>query len=301
MEGVMPKYLSPLVSCVVCKAVKSTKGIFSHFNLTHTEDKQRPTEQGRTAKSKKISTYRKLQLLKKIQFYNNSPNICACGQPKQYNQRNNKYCGSSCAATFTNRNRVFIKSRKKHIVQPKPVCLIQYRECEYCYLMFVSSSHKGNKNRRLCSKVCLRRKRQELGSISAKERNFGGVSQSKKIFYNGVWLGSSYEVILAKSLDEYGIKWVIPKKIKYIDHNKKEHSYTADFYLPVYDVYLDPKNDFLIKNINPTLGFRDADKIKWVSEQNNVKIIILSKEQLSWDIVLKLVGDGNYDIPTSTV
>lgn len=52
-----------------------------------------------------------------------------------------------------------------------------------------------------------------------------------------------------------------------------------------YDVYLDPKNDFLINNINPRLGFKDVDKISWVSEQNNVTIIILNKHELTWPII----------------
>ncbi len=126
-------------------------------------------------------------------------------------------------------------------------------------------------------------------SILAIERGLGGVRQSKRIEYNGVKLGSSYEVTLAKSLDENNIKWEIPEKVFYKDLNDKRRSYTADFYLPDFNVYLDPKNDFLIKNINPALGFRDCDKIKWVCEQNNIKVIILNKTQLTWLNVLELL------------
>jgi len=43
---------------------------------------------------------------------------------------------------------------------------------------------------------------------------------------------------------------------------------------------LDPKNDFLINNINPRIGFKDVDKIKLVEIQNSIKIFILNKEQL---------------------
>jgi hypothetical protein len=31
------KYLSPLVSCLECREIKSSKGIFSHFIAAHTE------------------------------------------------------------------------------------------------------------------------------------------------------------------------------------------------------------------------------------------------------------------------
>lgn len=123
----------------------------------------------------------------------------------------------------------------------------------------------------------------------AKERNLGGVRQSKRIKYNGKNLGSSYELELAKSLDKNQIKWVNSKKFKYFDNEGKERTYTPDFYLVDYDVYLDPKNDFLINNVNPSLGFKDVDKIKWVSEQNEVSIIVLDKTQLDWDIVKNLL------------
>ena len=48
-----------------------------------------------------------------------------------------------------------------------------------------------------------------------------------------------------------------------------------------YDVYLDPKNDYLINKINESDGYNDVDKINWVSLQNNVKIYILNKNNLS--------------------
>jgi len=120
-------------------------------------------------------------------------------------------------------------------------------------------------------------------------RGLGGVRQSRKIEYNGVKLGSSYEVTLAISLDKNNIIWEIPKRIKYTDNLGKERTYTADFYLPKYDIYLDPKNDFLINNINPKLGFKDIDKIKWVQQQNDVQVHILNKTQLSWEYIATLL------------
>ena len=69
----------------------------------------------------------------------------------------------------------------------------------------------------------------------------------------------------------------------------KERRYTPDFYLSEYDIYLDPKNDFLINNINPSLGFFDKEKIQWVSEQNDISVIILDKDQLNWDDIQKML------------
>ena len=56
-----------------------------------------------------------------------------------------------------------------------------------------------------------------------------------------------------------------------------------------YDIYLDPKNDYLINHSNPTLGYNDCEKIDWVMEQNDVRIIILDKTQLTWDKIEELI------------
>lgn len=124
----------------------------------------------------------------------------------------------------------------------------------------------------------------------AKERNLGGVRQSRWIEYNGKKLGSSYELLTAKSLDENGVKWDVCKKINYIDPFGKQRTYTPDFYLKDYDVYLDPKNDYLLTNINPRLGFSDREKIKLVENQNGIKVLLLNKYQLTWDIIEKLIN-----------
>lgn len=121
--------------------------------------------------------------------------------------------------------------------------------------------------------------------------------RKKDYFYNGNHFISSYEVIVAKELDKNNIQWEKPKRFKYYENNdinKSYHYYTPDFYLPKYDIYLDPKNDFLINNINPSLGYKDLDKIKWVEQYNNIKVIVLNKNQLLWNIIKQII-DKNID------
>ena len=55
-------------------------------------------------------------------------------------------------------------------------------------------------------------------------------------------------------------------------------------------MYLDPKNDYLINNANKRIGLTDTEKIHKVSEQNNIKIFILTKNELEWNIVAKKIG-----------
>jgi hypothetical protein len=126
----------------------------------------------------------------------------------------------------------------------------------------------------------------EILSKCAKNRGFGGTPKSKWVDYKGIKLGSSYEVTVAEQLDKNKIEWNRPKFFKYIDPTGKDRTYTPDFYLPQFNVYLDPKNDFLINHINPALGFSDKIKIQLVAAQNDINIVILSKDELRWEFIL---------------
>ncbi|MEN8216897.1 MAG: hypothetical protein ABFS56_11110 [Pseudomonadota bacterium] len=94
-------------------------------------------------------------------------------------------------------------------------------------------------------------------------------------------LDSVYELQVAQELDNYDISWVRPKPLKYKDQQGVVRHYFPDFYLPEYDVYLDPKNQFLIEH--------DSEKIYLAECFNNVKIIILDKNHLVWEKIRKLI------------
>lgn len=125
-------------------------------------------------------------------------------------------------------------------------------------------------------------------SKAAIKNNLGGHTSKKAIHYkqvngNIVYLQSDYETQVAKSLDENNIKWIRPEPLMWIDKFEKQHRYYPDFYLIDYNVYLDPKNDFLIK--------KDKNKIKLVSEQNNVIILIIDKDNLKWDNIKNIINN----------
>ncbi len=123
-------------------------------------------------------------------------------------------------------------------------------------------------------------RRRKLSEI-AKNRKLGGHTSKKSVKYqteNGiVYLQSSYEHLVAIDLDKNKIKWIRPNYLFWKDELDIEHRYYPDFYLVDYDVYLDPKNDFLI--------IKDKDKIQRVKEQNKIKIFILNKNQLTWNSI----------------
>lgn len=62
-----------------------------------------------------------------------------------------------------------------------------------------------------------------------------------------IMLDSSWEVLLAEKLDEHNIEWTRPSPIPWEDENGTVHNYFPDFYLPMHDLYLDPKNPYAIK------------------------------------------------------
>lgn len=129
--------------------------------------------------------------------------------------------------------------------------------------------------------------KQKLSKI-AHGRNLGGDFCGRHFWHtrlNGslVHMHSSYETTLAESLDKNQIKWERPGPFRWVDSGGVSHRYYADFYLPNYSVYLDPKNSYLASH-PATLN-----KILEVQRQNPISLIILNKDELDWDRVLEKI------------
>jgi predicted nucleic acid-binding Zn ribbon protein len=290
----MTQYLSPLVSCLVCREVKSAKGIFSHFISSHTEDgRNQRSICGKKGRSDEIIERQRAESIstqnKKRALYSTNPNMCECGTPKTYEKRNHKFCSSTCAATHTNNKRRQDKDYIKKISdsvslyrrsnpQPQNKCKVSF--CVVC------GSVIRNANLRTCSKEC----RSHVWSETAKNNPKLGGNKNNRAYgwYESpiagrVWLESSYEYRVALDLDKHNVKWSRPKYLPYVSMGKNR-KYFADFFLEEYNVYLDPKNDYLIPG--------DTIKINTVMEQTGERIIILNKNQLSWESIKIVLGIG---------
>ena len=125
----------------------------------------------------------------------------------------------------------------------------------------------------------------EERSVAARNQGFGGYREnagcSKKFRVNDSFgkytcLQSSFELRCSEILNELRIKWIRPKAVKYDGKN-----YFADFYLPEYDIWLDPKNNYKAK--------LDAEKIKKVIEQNKIKLFVLLEGQLTKEYIGSLI------------
>lgn len=105
---------------------------------------------------------------------------------------------------------------------------------------------------------------------------------SKNIEYKpGVILESSFEVRTAVILDSLSIKWDKVRQGYIWDDNGKTRRYIPDFYLPEYNIFLDPKNDYLIK--------KDKKKIDSAMALNDIKVIVLSDTEISEKFIKDLL------------
>ncbi len=195
-----------------------------------------------------------------------------------------KHCSMKCSNSKIQTKKMNEKRSIKLKGREYPERRTRYtitKKCKICKTIFYCLNYQNYKTCR--SKICLTK----LNSINAKKREFGGLTSKRKVNYmtkSGkiVHLQSSYEEKIAVELDKYNIEWKRPKYLIWKDNKGKEHRYYPDFYLPNYDIYLDPKNDYLIK--------KDEEKIKRVKEQNNIKLYMLNSEQLNIKYIRNLIG-----------
>lgn len=282
-------YTSILCSCIICKKQLSTKGINSHFLTLHTiEGNNRVKANAKIGNiASKITIKAKYELLKNK--YNSFPNKCtSCNAILPYAKRKNKYCNASCSATYNNvqrvqngwslsldsRNKISTKLLHKQ-VKPKYTKIFICKTC--------NKISPGTKS--YCSKECL----SVFYTHNALNNNLGnkGMRSSKSLyikdsFNNLVRLESSYEIAFSTILNNMNIQWLRPEPFNWLDVNNKLHRYYPDFYLPEYNIYFDPKNKYLIE--------RDQDKINRVIKQNNINVVIVSKENITLEFISKILN-----------
>lgn len=257
------KYTSPLVSCIECKKLTSSSGIFSHFLHLHSSDSDRlKMQRGQSLgakkgciKSSELNSARKENVIKE---YSKNPNHCKnCQLLLPFNKRSNIFCNNSCSASYNNNHRnstIYDKARfsllttlGKNPNTPKkektnkikrsyfkadgPYSKIYGNLCSCCSKWFWSKT-----DRKTCSPEC-QRKNSTYRKIVIEYEHNGEVLK----------LESTWELEIAKWLDEKHIEWIRPAHIPWKDSKGKLRRYFPDFFLPKYNLYLDPKNSYQIK------------------------------------------------------
>lgn len=113
-------------------------------------------------------------------------------------------------------------------------------------------------------------------------RSYAGRSKHYNVFDsfgNAVVLQSSWEYLLMIDLNANGILWRRPDPfwLTLRSKNGRPSSYTPDFWLPEFDLYLDPKS-----REQEEQSFRIAH---WLNQYNKKLLIIRKKSQLTWAFV----------------
>ena len=93
-------------------------------------------------------------------------------------------------------------------------------------------------------------------------------------------LDSSYERILAEWLDKHNIEWIRPEPLIWKDSKGITHHYFPDFYLPVKNVYIDPKNEYCFK--------AQSEKVSYIKEHYD-NVIFLHDNELTNEYLSKLL------------
>jgi hypothetical protein len=95
--------MSNLCSCIICKKQYSSKGIHSHYHISHTEDGKQRHRRTSEIGSKRggASTQQKLK-----DRYEQNPIFCRhCGTTLPFGDHHKIFCNSSCAAKHNNTKR----------------------------------------------------------------------------------------------------------------------------------------------------------------------------------------------------
>lgn len=77
---------------------------------------------------------------------------------------------------------------------------------------------------------------------------------------------SSWEDLVAIQLDKLDVNWIRPEPIHYTKENGKLGNYFPDFYLPDFDIYVDPKNPYV----------REKQKYKLEEIHKIINLVILN-------------------------
>lgn len=121
----MKEYSSPLVSCIECKCVKSSRGILSHFLTSHTKEGKERMEKTSQLGTKSSFCSKEWREKYKIPKEKQLNECLYCRSPTA----NPKFCSRSCSASLANSNKPKRKKTDRKKKETKP---LKQRICVDC-------------------------------------------------------------------------------------------------------------------------------------------------------------------------
>ena len=174
-----------------------------------------------------------------------------------------KCCSVDCAVKYA-QSKTNPLVHKQSVQRPKTFPRQKEFICVVCNKEFFHPVKSNAEIKKTCSDECYGKL---VSQWSRSNPNCGGKLGYRRFPYRGYKMDSRWEIELAKWMDAEGIKWDRSRKrhmFRWIDANGDERKYFPDFYLPDFNVYLDPKNDYYLQ--------RDLPKLKYVMNTHKVKI-----------------------------
>lgn len=198
----------------------------------------------------------------------NTAHCVNCNINLDYKCRKNKFCSTTCAAVYNNNKKDWstIKTGPKKGTLPKNY--YPKTKIKQCIICNKFHPRQGN----TCSSDCLsiHISNSIRGKVGGnRDCNLPGKDCNGKDFF----FDSTWEIILAKSLSENNIFWVRPERFILTDGR----SYTPDFYIPEYNIYIDPKakrKNYYRKSLLKIQKFS--------LETGNKCLVITEKNFLTW-------------------
>lgn len=179
-------------------------------------------------------------------------------------QRNRKTCSAKCLSA---RKAETAKATK---TKPPHACT-----CIICSTEFLYKRTGKTVYRKTCSDDCL----QELRTLNS---GYGKKFNVVDTTGNNVKLDSSWEKEIYDYLVKHGITWERPESLMWEDAEQKQHKYYSDFFLPEYEVYLDPKNPkVIIQQYEKLKYFRNKISL-FYGEVDYLKSIIDNLRKNTW-------------------
>lgn len=205
----------------------------------------------------------------------------------QIGKNGRNFCSQSCAATYSNINRVISKDTNQkrsvtmkklytegriklpHTIKEKrgPYVRIYWCTCICCKKNFWA----GNAPRKTCSKSC-RDNICSQNKVLKKWLPYYNMHEKKYVKLHSTW-----EVKIAEWLDNQYVEWYRPTtRVVWFDKTlNRKRTYLPDFYLLKYNMFVDVKNDFKI----------EQDKDKLTQLQQIIPLVVgnlqSTKEQLA--------------------
>lgn len=221
------------------------------------------------------------------EIYLKRPNVCMqCLLDLPYNKRSNKFCSSSCAATFNNTGKIKSRDTKDNIsigvsTSEKAKVANNKRKlsrvkltCPICKISFIVRKCEGNKI--YCNKNCYNT---DIGGKFRRKAPGGfreGSGRAKTGYYQGIYCGSTYELaFLIWNLDN-NIQIDRCKDSFDYEFENKNHKYYPDFVIDnkIYEIKgrISPVDFVKIQVAGAILIDKDQMKsyIEYVSEKHNL-------------------------------